>query len=374
MLLAALATTGLPAVPALAIAKPGDDDPIRRGRPLRFPRDHGAHLGARTEWWYATGWLGTPAAPTHGVQVTFFRSRTGLAAESRSRFAARHVLFAHAAITDLDARTHWHAKRIGRWSGDPAARPDFARVDDAEVQLGRWWIRRDPDGGADGSRGTVWRSRVDDGGTTLELALARTQPVLLQGDAGFSRKSPVEEHASHYYSEPQLGARAVIERDGQRTEGRGRAWLDQEWSEALLHPDAVGWDWIGMNLFDGSALTAFELRRADGSALWAGGSLRPAGGAVRAFAADEVRFSAGRRWTSPATQARYPVGWRIEAPGGPYEVRALLDAQELAGSGTASGLGTIYWEGLSELLDARGQRIGLGYLEMTGYAKRLRIG
>ncbi|HSM20595.1 MAG TPA: carotenoid 1,2-hydratase, partial [Rubrivivax sp.] len=31
-------------------------DTVRRGRALEFPRDHGAHLDARTEWWYATGW------------------------------------------------------------------------------------------------------------------------------------------------------------------------------------------------------------------------------------------------------------------------------------------------------------------------------
>ena len=352
---------GAGASPAMAV-----DDTVRRGRALHFPRDHGAHTGTRTEWWYATGWLGSAERPSHGVQVTFFRSRTGVAQASRSRFAARHVLFAHAAITDLAARTHWHDQRIARWSGDPDARPDFARTDDAEVWIGRWWIRREPLG-----RGAIWRARVDGGGTALELALSRTQPVLLQGDAGFSRKSPLEQHASHYYSEPQLDARASIERDGRRVEGSGRAWLDHEWSEALLHPEAVGWDWIGINLFDGGALTAFVLRRADGSALWSGGSLRTADGVLRTFAPGEVRFEPGRRWTSPATRARYPVAWRVAAPGGPYDVQALLDAQELGGSGSS---GTIYWEGVSELRDGGGRRIGVGYLEMTGYAGPLRIG
>ncbi|MFM8766271.1 MAG: hypothetical protein ACKOD9_00370, partial [Rubrivivax sp.] len=32
-------------------------DPVRRGRLLTFPRDHGAHPGSRIEWWYLTGWL-----------------------------------------------------------------------------------------------------------------------------------------------------------------------------------------------------------------------------------------------------------------------------------------------------------------------------
>jgi predicted secreted hydrolase len=48
-----------------------------------------------------------------------------------------------------------------------------------------------------------------------------------------------------------------------------------------------------------------------------------------------------------------------------------MDAQELDGRGST---GTVYWEGLSELLDAQGRRVGLGYLEMTGYAGRLVLG
>ena len=55
---------------------------------------------------------------------------------------------------------------------------------------------------------------------------------------------------------------------------------------------------------------------------------------------------------------------------GTHRVRALLADQELDSRGST---GAIYWEGLSELLDERGQRVGLGYLEMTGYAARLRL-
>jgi len=51
-------------------------------------------------------------------------------------------------------------------------------------------------------------------------------------------------------------------------------------------------------------------------------------------------------------------------------VRARLDAQELD---SRAGTGTAYWEGLSELLDAAGRPAGRGYLEMTGYAGKLRL-
>lgn len=335
---------------------------IRRGHALQFPRDHGAHLEARTEWWYATGWSGTPQAPTHGFHITFFRSLTGLANDSTSRFAARHLLFAHAAVTDLAGRRHLHAQRIARWSGDAATALAAASREGTDVRTAGWSFVQQPDG--------RYAARLPSDGLAMALDLAPTQPVLLQGDAGFSRKGPQEHQASHYYSQPQLAASGQFTIDGRRVPASGHAWLDHEWSDEYLSPEAAGWDWLGMNLFDGSALMAFRIRRLDGASVWAGGSFRTPGGAPRAFAPGEVQFSPGRRWTSPASQAVYPVQWQLQTPAGRFTVNALLDGQELDSRGNT---GAVYWEGLSELLDAGGRRVGLGYLEMTGYAARLRM-
>jgi predicted secreted hydrolase len=355
---AALGLAGLGA-PAPAAISP---------RILVFPRDHGAHPDTRIEWWYATGWLQTAAAPGNepafGFQLTFFRSRTGFAADIASRFAARQLLSAHAALTDLAARRLAHAERIARWNGDERAPRAAASTADTRVHIGDWRFERD---------GDAYRAALADeaAGFAYRLTLAPTQPLLLQGDAGFSRKGPDISQASHYVSHPQLSVSGEL-RHGDTTRAvRGAAWLDHEWSESLLPAGALGWDWIGINLADGGALTAFRLRRADGSAVWAGGSLRPRGGAVRDFRADEVRFEPLAHWTSAATRARYPVRWRVATPAGTFEVRALLDAQELDGR---LSTGTVYWEGLAELkATGDGKRLGLGYLEMTGYASALRI-
>ena len=356
---------GAAAFPAAA------DEAVRRGRELQFPRDHGAHLGASIEWWYITGELHAAGDAHHGFQITFFRSRTGLATQLDSRFAARHLLFAHAALTDLGAGQHLHAQRFARWSGDPQAPLARAALHDTDLLVGGWTLQRDE---VDGR--SLYRTQFASNGPAaqafeLQLELRATQPLLLQGDAGFSRKGPDEAQASHYLSEPQLQVQGTLHRSGQRVAVRGRAWLDHEWSDQLMHPDAVGWDWIGMNLDDGGALTAFRLRRADGSSLWAGGSWRDATGRLQIFSDDSVRFTPGRMWTSPASGARYPLQWTVDTPAGRFEVRALIDAQELD---SREGTGTVYWEGLSELRDASGQRIGSGYLEMTGYAGRLRLG
>jgi predicted secreted hydrolase len=329
--------------------------------PLHFPRDFGAHPDNRTEWWYLTGAL-TAGAERYGFQVTFFRSRTGLAADSASRFAARQLLFAHAALTDLQAGRLLHDQRIAR-SGFGIA---SAAEDDTRLRLRDWQFERS--GPADRSR---YSTRVTANGFTLALSGDTTQPVLLQGEAGFSRKGPGPAQASRYYSQPQLRVSGELLLAGRRRPVQGTAWLDHEWSDSLLDARAVGWDWIGMNLDDGSALTAFRLRSRDGATVWTGGSLRRPGAAPQAFDGPAtVRFEPLRHWTSPATGTTYPVQWRIETPAGRFEVRALLDAQELDSRGST---GSVYWEGMSDLLDGSGQRIGRGYLEMTGYAGALNL-
>ncbi len=365
--LAGLAAAGLADADTGAEAGNGFPPPIdpASAPPLRFPRDHGAHLASRTEWWYATGWLGqregAAALPTHGFQVTFFRSRTGLAEGLRSRFAARQLLFAHAAITELAGGRHLHDQRIVRWSGAPDAALGHAAVDGADLRIAQWTLR---------DEGPRWRAEVPAAGFALHLDLARTQPLLLQGQSGISRKGPEPGEFSHYYSEPQLAAAGKVSIAGRNLVATGRAWLDHEWSDRILPAQAVGWDWIGIDLFDGSALTAFVLRRPDGSALWAGGSFRRPGQPTTAFAPTALHLTPGRRWHSPTSGAAYPVQWQVETPVGRFEVRALQDEQELD---SRASTGTIYWEGLSELLDAQGRRAGLGYLEMTGYAQPLRL-
>ncbi|TFZ08820.1 lipocalin-like domain-containing protein [Ramlibacter humi] len=344
------------AAPLLATLSPGLRAALAP-RPLVFPRDYGAHPDLRTEWWYVTGY-GQAGGREFGFQLTFFRSRVDAAQSMSSKFAARQLVFAHAAVTDVEGKRLWHDQRMAREGFD------IARVSekDTDLRLRDWTLVR----AADGS----YAARLPAGEFTLDLRFTPTQPPLLQGTQGLSRKGPDPEQASYYYSVPQLAAAGAITLQGKRFDVRGKAWLDHEWSEALLHPDAVGWDWIGMNLDDGSALTAFQLRRQDGSALWDGGSFRTANGTTYIASHGENRFSVQRRWTSPSSRATYPVEWIVQTPADFYTVRAVVDAQELDSRGST---GAIYWEGLSDLLDSNGKRVGRGYLEMTGYANPLRL-
>lgn len=352
---------------AVAAANETSTSKVLRARPLEFPRDAGAHPDYRTEWWYATGCVhaqGTQAA--YGFQVTFFRSRVDGTQAMQSKLAARQLLFAHAAITDVKGPRLWHDQRIARWSGDApganAADLSWADTADTRVQLRDWSLRRE---------GNALRARISGDAVAMDLLLTPTQPVLLQGDRGLSRKGPSPSQASYYYSEPQLQVGGSLSLQGRNiaVEVGSTAWLDHEWSQEMLHPSALGWDWIGINLLDGSALTAFQLRDKTGNALWDGGSFR-SGTQRFPFSKGEVLFKPIRYWRSPRSKASYPVEWVVRTPADYYTVRALVDDQELDSS---QSTGAIYWEGLCEVSDSNRRLVGRGYLEMTGYAAPLKL-
>ena len=328
-------------------------------RRLVLPRDHGAHPDYRTEWWYLTGWLDVPGGASLGFQVTFFRTRTEVDPANPSAFAAKQLIIAHAALADPARETLLHDERIARTAHDGAG----ASEADTAVHLGNWTFRR--------LAGGDYRAVLPARGFSLELTTRPTQPLLLQGDAGFSRKGPSSAQASYYYSQPHLQVRARVMREGRSLELAGSGWLDHEWSSTLLPPDAAGWDWIGMNLDDGSALTAFQIRRQGASdrPLYAYASLRGAGGITRTFGADQVSFVTRTQWTSPRTRATWPIAQEIRVADRRFVTRPLMNDQELDSRMTT---GAVYWEGASELIEGE-RRVGRGYLEMTGYVAPIRL-
>jgi predicted secreted hydrolase len=200
------------------------------------------------------------------------------------------------------------------------------------------------------------------------LRFETTQPPLLEGERGFSRKGPSPLQASYYYSQPHLAVSGSVTVGGVERAVTGVAWLDHEWSSEPLPEGAVGWDWVGINLDGGGALMAFRMRDRDGGSFWAGGTLRGADGRVRVLRPSEVRFSPLKRWRSPRTGAEYPVAVRVEAGPLALELEPLMDDQEMD---ARASTGTVYWEGA---VRAKGEKgAGRGYLELTGYWKPLQL-
>jgi len=348
------------ALPALAVktsARAADFTPVLPGRPLIFPDDLGAHPGFRTEWWYATGWLNLPDGQPLGFQSTFFRVRTGIGEDNPSAFAPRQLILAHAAIADPKLGRLRHDQRSARAGFDRAS---YA-VGHTAVSVGDWRFEQRDEG---------YQAEVHGADFAYSLSLVPEGPPMLNGVGGFSTKSPDPRHASYYYSRPQLTVRGTVTLDGREQAVTGKAWLDHEWSSELLPVDAQGWDWVGLNFDDGGALMSFRMRDRAGDPIWAAASWRTANTSAQTLPPESVTFTPVRQWRSSRTGITYPVEWQLRVGERQLHLVALIDDQELD---SRRSTGAVYWEGAVRVRE-NDHEVGRGYLEMTGYGEKLRIG
>jgi predicted secreted hydrolase len=187
-----------------------------------------------------------------------------------------------------------------------------------------------------------------------DLELVADGPLVLQGESGYSVKSP-DGQASHYYSQPFYRVSGVLDLPGGSVNVSGQGWLDREWSSQPLSEDQLGWDWFSLQFEDGARLMGFGLRGSETvftSATWI-----EADGATTAFADGALRLTPLNR--ALVAGRNIPVEWRVELParGVDVEVEAL-------NPGAWMGVSFPYWEGP---IRVRGSHEGRGYLEMTGY-------
>jgi predicted secreted hydrolase len=331
--------------------------PLPSGAALPFPASYGAHPDFKTEWWYVTGWLNTPDGKPLGFQVTFFRSASAHDRANPSQFAPKQLIIGHAALSDPANGKLLHDQRSAREGFGLA----YAKVGDTDVKLDDWRMTRNADGS--------YRIRVDAPGFALDLALAPSQPVLLEGEQGYSRKGPQPAQSSYYYSEPQLKTSGTVSRGGKAVAVTGASWLDHEWSSQVLDANATGWDWIGANLTDGGALMAFQIRSATGGKLWAHATWRDAAGRITQYTPEQVSFTPQRRWRSPRTNAEYPVATLLTTGRTAWQIVPLQDDQELD---SRRSTGAVYWEG-AVTISRDGVPAGRAYLELTGYVRAMKL-
>jgi predicted secreted hydrolase len=335
--------------------------PVQRlpeGQTLRMPADFGAHPEYRTEWWYATGWLRGSDGKPLGYQVTFFRSASDHDRANPSAFAPKQLIVAHVALSDPTVGKLLHDQKSAREGFGLA----YAKTGDTDVRLEDWSMVRDADGS--------YRVDVAARDFHLRLRLTPSQPVLLQGERGYSQKGPRPAQASYYYSQPHLQTSGTISRKGAAPQAvSGTTWLDHEWSSQVLDAAASGWDWLGANLDDGGALMAFQIRSVTGDKLWAHATWRDASGSITQYAPDQVSFVPQAHWRSPRTNASYPVATKITTGGTVWQIKPLQDDQELD---SRQSTGAVYWEG-AVTVSRGGVVAGHAYLELTGYVEPLKL-
>lgn len=341
------------------------------GHRFTFPRDHGNHPEFKIEWWYVTGHLfGDGGARRFGFQATFFRSaapRNATTGDVNPAFGSDHIFLAHMALLDVQTGKFLHQEKLNRAGWDAASARDTLAVHN-----GPWSLRlADPTDGSATPRFTlVGGIRAE---AAFTLALTPAKPLVVFGENGVSRKGADATAASYYLTFPRLRIAGELALGAEKFPVTGEAWMDHEISSSQLSGGQVGWDWLSVQFTDGRELMLYQLRLADGRAdpastlTW----IDLAGKTQRAaFTLDVLD-----RWRSPATGAVYPSRLRLTTtdPATGAAVRLFVEPlaknQELTGA-----LGGIpYWEGACRIRDEAGRDLGSGFLELTGYAKALKL-
>lgn len=349
---------------ALATSKEGQYKEALPGYRYEFPRDYFNHPDYQTEWWYYTGNVKTKDGRSFGFELTFFRQGASRDAAMNGTWDVRDVYFAHLALSDLDGRRFYHTERANR------AGPGIAGASEKE---GRIW---------NGNWSAQWKEgdqelRAVSEEFSLNLGLRPEKPPVINGENGVSQKAKGAGRASHYISLTRLDTTGKILLGGKEFEVTGLAWMDHEFFTHQLEAEQTGWDWLSVQLEDKTELMLFRIRREDGTVdSHSAGTYVDAQGKAQHLSFRDFQLEPeGRRWTSPETQASYPIQWTIVVGklGINLEITTELESQELSGNET---LLPNYWEGAITASGLRGGAPvrGVGYLEMTGYDRPLRLG
>ncbi|HEV3089084.1 MAG TPA: lipocalin-like domain-containing protein [Candidatus Elarobacter sp.] len=323
-----------------------------------FPRDHAAHFGFQSEWWYYTGHLRARDGRRFGYELTFFRfglrpgdPRPGV---QQSKWRGNQVFPVHLAVTDENGQRFVYDERFAREALGMGRASDRA----LDVAVDTWTL----------SGGSPFRMRANASDFGVDLVQIAEKAPAVHGHDGVSVKAACATCASHYYSMTRLRTSGTLKYGGQDLRVDGTSWMDHEFGSDELQKDQAGWDWFSVQLDDRREIMLYRLRKKDGTLTpESSGSLVDPRGGVRYLGRDDVVVEATGSWKSPHTGGTYPSGWRLRVPSARLDLAIVPTVRDQELANTAGGVS--YWEGSVDVKDAgSGNAVGMGYVELTGYA------
>lgn len=320
---------------------------------VSLPEDEAPHE-TPVEWWYFNGFLRDENRNEYSFHFVTFQSPT-------IEVGTPHLL--HATLGD-----HSHGRHFA------GERPTLAVLDpnapSVDIDADGWIMRGDGEGG--------YELEFELGGHSLTLAAESTRDVVLHDSTGLVDLGDAGE--TYYYSRTRMQLDGWLEdADGQRAV-TGSGWMDHQWGD-ISRVD-VGWDWVNLQLDDGSDLMVAVVWRpveplatcadvpcpVEGERVAAYATYVEPDGNVTHVPGDGVIMQALGTRVSPDTDIHYPSHWLLLIE--PLEINllllpVLLDAEFDAGV----ILPVVYWEGAITATGYIGkpQVLGRGFVELVGY-------
>ncbi|WP_016754785.1 lipocalin-like domain-containing protein [Leptospira santarosai] len=328
-----------------------------------FPKDHSFHPKYKVEWCYFVGILQSSEGKKYGYELSFFKGILG---------KDREIFPVHFAISDLENKKHEIAQTVERKLGG------MAGYDSKQIFSGDFTLKIE---GKTKFHLIAKPKRSSE--LSLDLFLSgKDSDLLLHGDRGKSIKSRKNPHFySYYYSIPGLSTKGELTLYGKKIRiESGDSWMDHEWSgpfdsalQAKLSDKSNSWDWICIQLEDGSSIMAFNFRETSHFSSESFGTIRLKSGKKTYFEQEgDVTFIHDPSfWKSPRTHRKYPLFWNLRSHVTQIEskfdlkIEPFFEDQEFDSHATT---GFSYWEGAVKVQGTRaGKSVrGTGYLELKG--------
>lgn len=362
------------------------------------------HASSTTEWWYFNSHLVGPGGRQFSLFAAFFRivgkvHPDGSAEYNHSMTWAltdveNQEYVARSFVDSSAPRIGLERIRSGRGAKDPRLNramvealekgkvplPDRMFSSEVKVSLDSLYLDYE----------TCRLEKVEGGRYRLFVSADDGPRGALKGELTFSPRKRAVRHGENglvrgvhgedmfYYFVPRCEVEGTLELDHARLPVSGSGWYDHEFGRpppgrerprrAGNDYDTVAWNWLSVQLDDGTDVSVYELVRSDRKAtIGRCAVLVDPSGKRTAFS--EFALTTSDEWTSMRTFERYPTRLVLEVPAArlSLDLRATLNDQELVTVMSKPA----FWEGRCEAVGAlAGRRVsGAGYLERSGFCE-----
>ena len=307
---------------------------------VRLPQDEGAHVSG-LEWWYFNGHVATENGKEFSYHFVTFQSvlPSGLTFRLAQLSWADHANGLH--LTDEEADASLTEPSSGEF----------------DLPVAGWRMSGD---------GEVYDLNFGAGDYSMELEAVSQKPAVLHYGSGLVDLGVAGK--TYYYSRTRLETSGTVSIDGVSHAVKGVSWMDHQWGDFTTM--GIGWDWLSLNLDDGSDLMVSVVWELDGhKPISTYGTYVPANAAPVHLPGNDITLDSTGTWTSSVTGAVYPVNWRLRVDSLELDV-TLTPSMEEAEFALTAFVPVIYWEGSVAAMGTRqGAPVaGRGFVEMVGYA------
>lgn len=314
---------------------------------INLPADEGAHQ-AGIEWWYFNGHLTDDSARDYSFHFVTFQIGTNQTGGDIRR--AGQML-----------QLSWgdHANQVFLTGEKVSLETPDATPGRFAVEHSGWQMSGD---------GKEYALAFDTGVYSVTLNAVSLKPAVFHQRTGFVNLGPAGD--TFYYTRPRLELSGTLTIDGVPRPVSGTGWMDHQWGEFVSRQ--VGWDWMSLQMDDGSELMAVLVWDPEGhQPITSYGTFTPRDGTVRHLVEGEIVLTPTGTWTSPSTSIVYPMGWELRVE--PLSLELALNPAQKNAEYPRSRYGPPgYWEGAVSLAGVlNGSPVaGRGFVELVGYGSR----